>query len=126
MEKNKIKELLREDILNEGGGNSPHINKPKEIRSSDKEANDNKYDKIVKLLDNDIFNHAAICRRMKGPTWAGKDEATNRSLFRKKLKKEKNDDGTPYEFDAEDIGDIQKIMMGVSSTINHSIGRQGK
>jgi Na+-transporting NADH:ubiquinone oxidoreductase subunit NqrF len=119
MKKTDIKNLLRE----RGTPHLQHVVKPK---SSDNEAKSNDYDKVVKLLNNDIFNHAAIVRQLKGEPWAGNTEATNRSLFRKKLKKMTNDEGGEYSFDEETLSDIQKILMGVSSTINHSIGRQGK
>jgi hypothetical protein len=118
MDKDKIKSLLRES------GNTPHINHAK--KSGNEETNSGEYDKIVTLLNNDIFNHAAIVRRLPGEPWVGNSEATNRSLFRKQLKKMKNDDGGSYEFSPETLADLQKIMMNAASTISNSIGRQGK
>jgi hypothetical protein len=119
MEKKDIKNLLRES------GKTPHLQHVVSTQDTDDKAKSNDYDKVVKLLDNDIFNHAAIVRRLKGDTWSG-DEATNRSLFRKKLKKMNNDEGGAYSFTPETLSDIQKILMGAASDINHSIGRQGK
>ena len=37
-----------------------------------------------------------------------------------------NDQGGSYSFKPETLSDIQKILMGVSSKISNSIGRQGK
>jgi Na+-transporting NADH:ubiquinone oxidoreductase subunit NqrF len=119
MEKKEIQKLLRER-------QTPHLQHVVQTKGTDDEAKDKDYDKVAKLLNNDIFNHAAIVRQLRGEPWAGNTEATNRSLFRKKLKKLNNDEGAEYSFSPETLSDIQKILMGVSSTINHSIGRQGK
>jgi len=120
MKKEIIKNLLRES------GNNPHIKHVEIANKAEDEEHEEKYDKISNLLGNDIFNHAAIVRKLSGEKWKGNSEATNRSLFRKKLNKEPNEDGSVYEFDDETLSDIQKILMGLSSTINHKIGRQGK
>jgi hypothetical protein len=124
MDKKDIKILLREESLTEK--QAPHLKHVTATAGNqDTEAKSNDYDKVVKLLNNDIFNHAAIVRQLKGEPWGGSSEATNRSLFRKKLKKMTNDEGGEYAFSEETLSDIQKILMGVSSTINHSLGRQG-
>lgn len=119
MDKKEIKSLLRER-------QSPHIKTAVKTPSGDNEAKSNDYDKVVKLLDNEIFNHAAIVRQLKGKPWGDNTEATNRSLFRKKLNKEKNDEGSEYQFSEETMSDVQKILMNVSSSITNSLGRQGK
>lgn len=126
MKKEIIKNMLRENasILNEDG-NSPHIQKVTPTKQKEKESNDGEYDKVVKLLDNDLINHAAIGRRMKGEEWSG-SEATNRSKFRKKLKRLSNDEGSIYKFSDEDLSQIQKILLTLSSTISKTMGRQGK
>lgn len=127
MEKETIKNLLRENSknLNEDAENS----RIKATVTHGDESEDDKSkgdDKILQLLNNDIINHAAVVRKMTGEEWVGNSEATNRSKFRKKLKKLNNDDGSPYSFDEDEVGQIEKILMGLSSTINHTIGRQGK
>jgi hypothetical protein len=126
MEKNKIIKYLREEINLDEAGKTPHIQHAIKPKTNDTISKDIEYDKIVKLLNNEIFNHAAIVRQLKGEPWAGNTEATNRSLFRKKLNKLNNDEGGTYSFSDETVADIQKILMNVSSTISHSIGRQGK
>jgi len=118
MDKKDIQTLLRER-------HAPHIKSAVTTKDSEARSKSNDYDKVVKLLKNDIFNHAAIVRQLKGEPWGG-DEATNRSLFKKKLDKANNDEGGEYSFTPETLSDIQKILMGVSSSISHSIGRQGK
>ena len=120
MDKKVIKNLLRES------GKTPHVKSAVKTKSSDDKDTSTDYDKVAKLLENPIFNHAAIVRQLKGEPWAGNDEATNRSLFRKKLNKMNNDEGGQYAFSEETLSDIQKILMSVSSSITHSLGRQGK
>lgn len=126
MEKNKIKKILRETTVGLNEKSNPHIQHAVKAKSNDESAKDNEYEKTVKLLDNDLINHAAIVRRMKGAEWTDNSEATNRSKFRKKVKKMQNDEGGTYLFDEDELGQIQKILMNFSSTISHSLGRQGK
>ena len=126
MEKNEIKKFLREGVSLTEAGKTPHVRHAVKPKAKDAVSTDIEYDKIVKLLSNDIFNHAAIVRQLKGEPWAGNTEATNRSLFRKKLNKMNNDEGGTYAFSDETVADIQRVLMSVSSTISHSIGRQGK
>lgn len=126
MEKNKIKQILRETTVGLSEAPNPHVQHAVKPKSNDDSVKDNEYEKVVKLLDNDLINHAAIVRRMKGQEWSDNSEATNRSKFRKKVKKMTNDEGGTYLFDEDELGQIQKILMNFSSTISHSIGREGK
>jgi len=125
MDKNKIKNIINEFYIEEKS-NNPHIKKSKKIKKD--VASDDVVANITNLLqNNDVFNHAAIVRGLKGDAWDGKSEATKRSLFRKKLNKEKSDpDATPLEFDQDEASQIQKILMGVSSKIDNTLGREGK
>ena len=118
MEPKEIKKLLREASEAKGVVKA-------DSATTDNAKNSEKYDKMVKLLDNPVFNHAAIVRALPNEPWAGNSEATNRSLFRKKLKRMKNDDGVEYTFSDETLSELQKVLMSVSSVITHSIGRQG-
>ena len=121
MDKNKIKNILRES------GVKQHQAPVQKAKTSSEAAAENKTDKITKLLSgNDIINHAAVVRKMTGDDWTGNSEATNRSKFRKKLNKMTNDEGGMYSFNDDEIGQIEKILMGLSSTITNTIGRQGK
>lgn len=120
MKKEVIKNMLRES------GVKQHQAPVQKAKSSSEAAAENKTDKITKLLGNDIINHAAVVRKMTGEDWTGNSEATNRSKFRKKLNKMTNDEGGMYAFDDDEIGQIEKILMGLSSTITNTIGRQGR
>ena len=124
--KEDIKNLLRENTIEEAGV-KPHQAPVQSAKSSDDAAKENKTEKITKLLiGNDVINHAAVVRKMTGEDWTGNSEATNRSKFRKKLNKITNDEGGSYSFDEDEIGQIEKTLMGLSSTITNTIGRQGK
>lgn len=120
MDKEKIKNILRESGVKQ---HHAPVQKPK---TSAEASAENNSDKISKLLGNDIINHAAVVRKMTGEEWVGNSEATNRSKFRKKLNKMTNDEGGSYAFNDDEVGQIEKILMGLSSTINNTIGRQGK
>jgi|TARA_R110000851_G_scaffold47424_1_gene115018 hypothetical protein len=128
MEKSEIKKVLRENTigLEEKTAPNRHINHAISTKTNDETKSDNEYEKIVKLLDNDMINHAAIGRRMKGDEWGGNSEATNRSKFRKKVKRMQNDEGGTYHFDEDELSQVQKILMNFSSTISNSLGREGK
>ena len=127
MEKSEIKKILRETTvgIEEKSAPNRHIQQAVKTKSNTDNAKANEHEKLVKLLDNDLINHAAVGRRMKGEEWGGNSEATNRSKFRKKVKQMTNDEGGTYSFNEDELGQIQKILMSFASTISHSIGRQG-
>lgn len=122
MDKKDIRKMLQE---RNAPSITPHMKTAVKTKPAEEVSQSNDYDKVVKLLNNDIINHAAIVRGLKGEPWVGNTEATNRSLFRKKLKKMSNDEGGEYAFSEETLSDIQKQLMNLSSSINHSLGRQG-
>ena len=75
------------------------------IINEKKEKLSNKYKKVQDLLKNDLFNNSAVIEKL----WGSKD-ATNRSLFRKKLHKLKNDSGSEYEFSEQELDKIISIV----------------
>lgn len=96
--------------------------KKKETKEPVKDSG-SQYQKIQALLSNDIFNHSEIIRKLWGED---EDNATKRSLFRKKLNREVNDNGSPYQFDDGELTKIATILMNTSSEIRKTVGRQGK
>lgn len=110
----KIKSRLLEMTIDEL--NAGHKAKPSNTIQADAPEVGSKYDKLVSILENPIINTAAICELVLGDK-----EATNRSLFRKKLYKEEN-----HEFDENEIQKIESALMNFSTTIRKNIGRQGK
>lgn len=105
MKKNKIKKLLREasEEKKEDSGSGAL------------------YKRIQNLLQNDIFNHAGIIEKL----WGDKD-ATNRSLFRKKLNGEKTESGKTYQFTKDEIDEIASILMDTSVDIDKHIGKKSE
>ena len=127
MKKDKIKDMLRKVTIDETrhAKHGKHINTADKTGPGVKDSDKPDYDNIVTLLQNDIYNHAGVMRRLTNEPWASNTEATNRSLFRKKLNKEKNDDGGEYLFSDETLSGIEAILMNLSATINHKIGHRG-
>lgn len=102
--------------------------KLEEARDSEKDKKADKpdtggseYEKIQALLGNEIFNHSEIIRKL----W-GKDDATARSLFGKKLRRDVNDTGSVYTFDDAEITKITTILMNTSTEIRKKVGKQGR
>lgn len=93
----------------------------KDKKTTTPEGGGSEYDKIQALLGNDIFNHSEIIRKL----W-GDDDATARSLFGKKLRRDTNDTGSVYSFDDSEITKITTILMNTSSEIRKQVGKQGK
>lgn len=105
--KQKIIKLLRE------------ANDEEDNQSKDENLNSPEYKKVQNLLDNEIFNHAAIVKEL----WGNKN-ATNRSKFRKKLHQETNDSGDKYSFNSGELSKIIRILTDTSSEIRKSVGGQ--
>lgn len=103
MDKDKIKKLLRESSE----------------EKKEKKGSSAQYKRVHDLLNNNIFNHAEIVEKL----WGEKD-ATNRSLFRKKLNREKTESGKTYEFTEEEIDTIVSTLMDTSSEINKNLGKK--
>lgn len=81
------------------------------------------YRRVQGLLNNDIFNHAAIVERL----WGTRD-GTARSLFRKKVEKETTEDGYEYSFDRQELSDILAILgrAGSEAVSAYQKGRMKK
>lgn len=117
--KNKLQEIHLDELrAGHKAHPEPTIASPTE---KDGQGAGSNYDKIAAILNNPIVNTAAICELVLGDK-----EATNRSLFRKKLNREPNDSGSVYEFDENELLKIQTALMSFSTQIRKSIGRQGK
>src|SRR5688572_4730272 len=114
MDKNRIKHILRENTIKEEGETAQPTGGRDERKHQTKD--DTKYDRLTRLLDNNIFNHAGIIEKL----W-GDSDATNRSLFGKKLKRAKNDEGGEYQFSEEEISKILQILQNTSNDIKHTV-----
>jgi hypothetical protein len=107
-----MNKLLISELLNKSL-NELETDKP------NNEVGGSNYDKIAAILKNDIINTAAICEIVLGDK-----EASNRSLFRKKLEREPNDSGSVYSFSDEELTKISNALMNFSSQIRKSIGKK--
>lgn len=108
-----MKKLLRAYVnenfapIQEENSDNSALNAQKEkANNSDSSGFDGLYRRVQNRLKNDLWNHAAVMRRLN---WDG-DDNTNRSLFEKKLKRADNDAGGKYEFDKEELEKIITIL----------------
>lgn len=110
-EKELIRSILRENVV---------VTEDDEVQSvshyagdeTKEKATDGDYERVRGILSNDLINHAGVILRL----WGSKD-ATKRSLFRKKLHKETNDDGGTYEFDKDEMSKLISILDNLSKDI---------
>lgn len=102
MDRLVIKKIIKEKLITE--------NEENQSSDTDKEVS-GLYKRVQGKLSNDLFNHAAVMRRLN---WEG-DDNTNRSLFEKKLKRAKNDAGGRYEFSKEELEKILTIIDTAST-----------
>lgn len=126
--KDKIRLKLRESFLEEKESTDnnpappkpePHVKPPKEEepkKDSETGIALNKgadkggkalYASVSSILNNPMINHAEVIRQL----WSDSDNASARSLFRKKLNREKmsNGDGS-YEFTLDELIKIKNIV----------------
>jgi hypothetical protein len=117
--KKNIRNILREGITPEYVADEPIANSvvnqmdeaEGEGSNTEEEASDEDYIEIVnKLMKSDIINHSAVMRRMGGIGSWGQADATERSLFEKKLKRKKNDEGGTYRFTKHEAKRIKNIL----------------
>ena len=110
---NIIKNILRENFVGEAEETGQSTDEPVSASKA-------QYERIYHLLQNNIFNHAEIIEKL----W-GSRNATNRSLFRKKLNKMKTQGGdSNYEFTTEELTKIAGIMLDTSADIKKHIGKK--
>ena len=79
------------------------------------------YDNIKSALDNELINHAAVIRGL----W-GDSDATNRSLFKKKLDGSKSDSGSKYRFSEHELGKITSILTTFRDDLGGAITKEKK
>lgn len=116
--KKNIRNILREGVAPEYVADEPNAMMSNQMdeaeadgNATDEEASDEDYVEIVnKLMKNDIINHSAVMRRMGGIGSWGQADATERSLFEKKLKRKKNDEGGTYRFTKHEAKRVKNIL----------------
>ena len=105
MEKNTIKAKLRESL-------GAHINENKDGNSTNSEKD---YNEIQRKLDGTLLKASQV---MGAAGLGDPKDATARSLFSKKLRKEKNAEGGLYQFDEEELASIIKVINNPASYLN--------
>lgn len=98
MSKEFIQKLVRENLTEKE-------NKTEEGNNTDSYESD--YKEIQNKLEGGVLKAAQIMQK----TGMGKaSDATARSLFSKKIRREKNSDGSEYKFSPEDINKIKQVL----------------
>lgn len=107
MSKDFIKKALRES-LNE------------KVEAQSKEQSDT-YDTDYKEVQDKLLNGVLKASQIMEKSGLGKaDDATARSLFMKKLKREKNSEGSVYKFDANELKAIKHIVANPNANTGSS------
>jgi len=109
MEKNRIKQIIREslDIVKETEKN--------EKSKGDDKKSETDYSEIQRKLDGTMLKQSQV---MAAAGLGNPDDATARSLFSKKVRKDTNDEGGIYQFNAEELASIIKVINNPSAYLN--------
>jgi len=124
MSKDYIRKVLREGLMGEapqadaaghqGAGQASGQHRD----NHEDKATEGDYERLRGILNNPIINHAGVIEQL----WGTKD-ATKRSLFRKKLAKDTNDEGGVYEFDKEEMAKLFSILDNLKNAMSSSLDR---
>jgi hypothetical protein len=106
MKKSEIKEILRESLI--------QINEEKEKKKKKKNYTKN-YGELQRKLDGTMLKASQV---MAAAGLGDPDNATDRSLFSKKLRREKNDEGGVYQFDDKELASVMKVINNPASYLN--------
>lgn len=103
MEKNKIKEILREslNVVNEENQHGDSYEKS--------------YSELQRKLDGTMLKASQV---MAAAGLGSPKNATDRSLFSKKIRREKNDEGGVYQFDEKELASVMKVINNPTSYLN--------
>lgn len=103
MDKLEIKKILREFVEIKLLTEKKKKRKKKKVDTVDKD-----YASIQnKLIDSEILTQAGV---MQASGLGDADSATDRSLFSKKLRKAKNDEGGVYKFNDNEVSSVTKVI----------------
>jgi len=103
MEKNIIKLKLRESLMGKLTETEP-TEAPNKKKSGNYEKD---YSSIQSKLTDTMLKQSQV---MKAAGLGNPDDATDRSLFSKKVRKEKNDEGGTYLFDDQELAKLVKVL----------------
>lgn len=110
MEKTKIKKLLRETFV------APIVEKEeKEENDKKNKSTEKDYGEVTRKLDGTMLKGSQV---MAAAGLGNPKNATDRSLFSKKVRREKNDEGGLYQFNDEELAKIMKIINNPAAYLN--------
>lgn len=113
MDKLKIKKLLREVFISEKEKKNDFSEKKDDskVKKKDEEEKSKWYTDVQNALDKDKNPTApSQVGVMKSMGISDDKKGINRSLWGKKLHREKNDDGGVYEFSFDELAQIRAIL----------------
>jgi len=109
MDKDRIKHILREAF----------VNPISEEEQAQNQANAQKFDKDYAEVQNKLTNTMLKQSQVMAAAGLGNpNDATDRSLFSKKVHKEKNDEGGLYQFDHDELGSVIKVLNNPAAYLN--------
>jgi hypothetical protein len=108
MDKGTIKKILREFVESKILTEKRDYYSIKKTKKKKRDKIDKDYASIQnKLIDSDILTQAGV---MQAAGLGDAGNATDRSLFSKKLRKVKNDEGGMYKFNDDELSRISKVV----------------
>jgi hypothetical protein len=110
--KNKIREILRENIFDKIKEATPT---PQPDAKKKPAAHQTDYSEIQRKLDSTMLKASQV---MAAAGLGDPDNATDRSLFSKKLRMAKNDEGGVYRFDDIELAKIYKVVNNPTGYLN--------
>lgn len=103
MEKNRIKEILRENLMGKLTETEPK-EAPKKEHGGNYEKD---YSAVQSKLTSTMLKQSQV---MAAAGLGNPNDATDRSLFSKKVRKDKNDQGGQYLFDDNELAAVIKVL----------------
>lgn len=111
MEKKEIKNILREGLMGFVKENEPK----KDNEGTPKRDYEKEYADVQNKLDGTMLKQSQV---MSAAGLGDPNDATDRSLFSKKVRREKNDDGSFYLFSDEELASVIKVLNNPSAFLS--------
>ena len=109
------------ESLNEADEDEEDKKGPDETDGEYSESESITYDSIKLALENELINHAAVIRAL----W-GDSDATNRSLFKKKVDGAESESGSKYRVSETELGKITSILTTFRDDLGGALERKNE
>lgn len=125
MEKKEIKDILRESL-------NSYLEETKkkdtsEKKEEDTEKKERKTNKDYQDLENKLIGTMLKQSQVMAAAGLGNPKsATDRSLFSKKLRREKNDLGGVYQFNDDELASVTKVVSNPAAFLSTKKGKKKK